>query len=134
MNYIEDLGVELENGSRIFCLYLPDQQNMNDQDLNIIFDSSTTVIVMRDLNSKYVLWGSKSINTGGRILNDYIASRPMTVLNPRSTATIPYNKKHKSSVIDASITKNTNMTDHLPFTLELSNLEIRTREQTPRLN
>lgn len=82
---------------------------MVDQDLNTIFDSSTTVIAMRDLNSRYVLWGSKTINTGGRILNEYITNRPITVLDPRSTTLRPYNKKHKSSITDVAITKNTNM-------------------------
>ncbi|CAI6374197.1 unnamed protein product [Macrosiphum euphorbiae] len=91
-------------------------------DLDIILDSGQNVIIAGDLNAKHLAWNSRSTNTAGRTLFNYLDSRlDTTVTAPTSPTRYPTNPNHNPDVLDIAIIKAGSLSYHLEnLTNELS--------------
>lgn len=140
----ETIGIKLDNGQCIFSSYAPPQTTININDLNNIFKTSKDVIMMGDLNAKHRTWGNLSYNKNGVTISNFVASKPITILEPGKPTTRPHNN-NKPSTIDIALAKNLKElpevtaldelnSDHLPITIDFDTQNPLTKDSCQRLN
>lgn len=138
------IGIKIKNGPRIFSAYSPPQNKITTQDLNCIFKVTTSVILMGDLNAHHTTWSSNNIIANGRLIYNYVNSRPIVVLDIQKPTTRPYCSTARPTAIDITIVKNPTdrfrvavldelNSDHLPCLLE-TNYQIPREEQISKPN
>lgn len=88
------METEIDGQSVIFlAVYIPPKVLLEKNDLQSLFSHPRT-LVGGDFNCKHPAWGSRSINTNGRMLYKFITSTPGTGLwAPEDCTSIPPNNK-----------------------------------------
>jgi hypothetical protein len=83
--------------------YLPPPEPIIRTDLDKIFSTSTTVVLVGDLNSKHVAWNSSSVDPTGKTLLAYCIDNNLSIHYPNQPTHFPYNST--PSVLDIALTK-----------------------------
>ena len=71
----------------------------------IKFGERTGILIAMDSNVRSQAWHDKQTNTRGRILEEYIASRDLNIMNEESEHTTHHTRRGRSN-IDLTITNN----------------------------
>lgn len=74
--------IELKYKLTIVSLYIPPDQKFDSSELeNIITNISTPIILTGDFNSWSPSWGSPTLNSRGKLVENFIANKNLTILN-----------------------------------------------------
>ena len=66
----------------VCTIYLPPNDTLQQQDLNnLIMQLPSPFLILGDFNAHSPLWGSPDTNTRGQIIEDFIASNCLCILN-----------------------------------------------------
>lgn len=130
---IEAIGVKIDKLA-IFSIYARPEINkkvnvIDTTDLNKLMGCAPKVIALGDYNAKHQVWGCKTSNKSGRVIQKYTSSNQLTVVAPHQYTLYPTNGG-QASTVDFAIVKNCNTisnieaindldSDHLPVHLEL---------------
>ena len=77
--------INLHNPITIISVYIPPLQNLTVNDLNnLIINIQTPIILTGDFNGWSPLWGSLETNPRGKIIEDFILSNNISLLNDGS--------------------------------------------------
>ena len=79
---IEAIGIKLNQDLTIIAGYLRPQNKLDTKELDSIFNCSSSVILMGDLNCKHRTWNCYRANQNGTTLYKYLQNTPYTLLAP----------------------------------------------------
>lgn len=126
---IEAVAIQLDNGQVLVAAYQTPQDLLLEQDLDTLFNLSTSVLIIGDFNSKHPDWNCHQPNTNGNWLRRYLDNRAYVLL-PSDTHTRYSDTNCMPSTIDFVLIKNTVCTiletiheldsDHVPIILEIN--------------
>jgi len=128
----------------IISTYNSPSVKFNKADYTKIFKIAPIVIAAGDFNAKHTIWGSRSINTLGKNINQFCFKNDLSVHAPSEFTHYPFNTKLKPDIIDFMISKNLNYTtdvntiheldsDHYPIEIVI-NLSAKFTINHPRYN
>lgn len=148
LSTIEALGIKI-NYIIVYSVYIrPTIDNklnkINKQELGQLINSSTSVILMGDFNSKHTFWNCKANNYNGKLIYEYVNQNNLTVKAPDNFTLYP-TIGGLPSTVDFAIFKNIQFnskidtineldSDHLPVLLNLELQQNITKTRTPKLN
>lgn len=129
------IGVRLKTADtelKIYAAYKPpgDVYKLHPEDIRAMMEGATPTLVAGDLNAKHHQWGSHSINSAGRALQEDAENSNYEVLSPGAPTHYPMNPMHRPDVLDVALVKNVQFpiaigelydieTPHLPILLVL---------------
>ena len=94
----------------IISTYNSPSVKFNKADYTKIFKMAPIVIAAGDFNAKHTIWGSRSINTLGKNVNQFCFKNDLSVHTLSEFSHYPFNTKLKPDIIDFMISKNLNYT------------------------
>ena len=123
------------NGTVYVSAYLPPKKIIKNSELDVIFNSANSVLIVGDLNAKHQNWNCQRGNQSGKILNEYMNTKAYVILATDDPTHFPYNPDHIPSVIDVALHKgikncynietvNELFSDHIPIKITIKNAEI----------
>lgn len=129
---IEAVGIKINNTTFVSA-YLRPQEKLDTQELNSLLNTSSSVIILGDLNCKHSGWGKQQANQNGNILFNFCQNRNINIIHPSEFTYQPPQRGKKPSVIDIGIVKNLSSfidikvlhelsSDHFPLVLRFLNV------------
>lgn len=125
---IEAVAIQLTDEQVLVAAYQRPQDVLLEQDLDTLFNLSTSVLIMCDLNSKHPDWNCTRGNMNGN-LHRYLENNTYVLLPPDSHTHYPNNLNYIPSTIDLVLLKNLISSDleviheldsdHLPILLKI---------------
>lgn len=99
------ISIKLGNDNvRISSVYKSPNAPLTVLDLEPLTSESSQFIATGDLNSKHPSWNSRSTNSSGRLLHNYMEkSNSFTICAPDSPTHHSYNPHHSSEVLDIAL-------------------------------
>ncbi|GJQ70067.1 hypothetical protein Trydic_g22546 [Trypoxylus dichotomus] len=100
----------------LYAAYSSPQNNIEETDIDAVFNSQHPTILTGDLNSKHLQWNSKTLNRKGKQLKTIVDERNLTVDAPTEDTHI-HTPTGSTNVLDLVILKNVTT----PYYLETIN-------------
>lgn len=128
---LESTGIQitLRNKINLYAAYMPPGRDFQGEELEVLLDEDTPLIIAGDLNAKHTVWNSKTTNTRGRKLIELIEEKDAAIIGPDEDTHISM-ANDTTDVLDVAIMKNISQkwdmevlnelsSDHLPVIINL---------------
>lgn len=132
---LEQTGVKIllpnNKNINIHSIYSPPSAKLDENELEVIFNTNCPVIAAGDYNSKNITWNCNTTNENGRRLEQYATNRKLEIIAPKEPTHYPSNGMSNPDILDIALIKNItqqlqmhaekNLTsDHTPVFLNIS--------------
>lgn len=128
------IAVEVPIGPRQFVvasIYSPPTEQLPLREMTELFDRSRNIILAGDFNAKHPEWGCPQVNTKGRVLEEWLETQGLKVLNAgvrtslRSNTTIDLIISNEEPDASESKTLAYVGSDHLPVLTQFHQLRVK---------
>lgn len=134
---LEQTGISIQRHAstkfNIFSVYKQPNKRLQGFHLNKIFHNGTPTIILGDLNCKNTIWGCRTSNSSGILLEELSSSLAFQIDCPHEFTYIPYQENRLPDILDIALLKNFNLpaqqqivheldSDHLPVIVTFTSI------------